>query len=64
MLLGTGWDNWTRTEDFSAFVRKFNAESDGTVRIVDGRYEDFFLAAEREIREKNLTIPGSMLHIG
>lgn len=57
MLLGTGWDNWTRTEDFSAFVRKFNAESDGTIRIIDGRYEDFFLAAEREIREKNLTIP-------
>ena len=58
LLLGTGWDNWTRTEDFSAFVRKFNAESDGTVRIVDARYEDFFVAAEREIREKNLTIPG------
>lgn len=57
LLLGTGWDNWTQTEDFSAFVRKFNAESDGTVRIVDGRYEDFFVAAEREIREKNLMIP-------
>ncbi|MBL7188880.1 MAG: hypothetical protein ISS70_21340 [Phycisphaerae bacterium] len=57
LLLGTGWDNWTQTEDFSAFVRKFNADSDGTVRIVDGRYEDFFVAAEREIRQKNLTIP-------
>ena len=57
LLLGTGWDNWTQTKDFSAFVRKFNADSDGTVRIVDGRYEDFFVAAEREIREKNLTIP-------
>ena len=57
LLLGTGWDNWTQTEDFSAFVRKFNTESDGTVRIIDGRYEDFFLAAEREIREKNLAIP-------
>ncbi|MEJ2702420.1 MAG: hypothetical protein P8Z79_08255, partial [Sedimentisphaerales bacterium] len=57
LLLGTGWDNWTQTEDISAFVRKFNAESDGTVRIVDARYEDFFVAAEREIREKNLTIP-------
>ena len=57
LLLGTGWDNWTQTEDFSAFVRKFNANSDGTVRIVDGRYEDFFIAAEREIRDKNLTIP-------
>ena len=57
LLLGTGWDNWTQTEDFSAFVRKFNAASDGTVRIVDGLYEDFFVAAEREIREKNLIIP-------
>ncbi len=57
LLLGTGWDNWTQTEDFSAFIRKFNAESDGAVRIVDGRYVDFFLAAEREIREKELTIP-------
>ena len=57
LLLGTGWDNWTQTEDFSVFVRKFNAGSDGTVQIVDARYEDFFVAAEREIREKNLTIP-------
>ena len=57
LLLGTGWDNWTQTEDFSAFVRRFNSQSDGTVRIVDGRYEDFFLAAEREIREKDLAIP-------
>ncbi|MCP4259857.1 MAG: hypothetical protein GY774_20440 [Planctomycetes bacterium] len=57
LLLGTGWDNWTKTKDFSAFVRKFNADSDGTVRIVDARYEDFFIAAEREIREKNHTIP-------
>ena len=57
LLLGTGWDNWTQTEDISAFIRKFNAESDGTVRIIDARYEDFFVAAEREIRQKNLTIP-------
>ena len=57
LLLGTGWDNWTQTEDISAFIRKFNAESDGTVRIVDARYEDFFVAAEREIRRKDLTIP-------
>ena len=58
LLLGTGWDNWTQTEDFSAFIRKFNEESDGTVRIVDARYEDFFEAAKQEIEEKNLTIPG------
>ena len=57
LLLGTGWDNWTRTGDFSAFIRKFNAASDGTVRIADARYEDFFVAAEREIREKDLAIP-------
>ncbi|MFC1633776.1 glycosyl hydrolase-related protein [Planctomycetota bacterium] len=57
LLLGTGWDNWTQTEDISAFIRKFNANSDGTVRIVDARYEDFFIAAEQEIRRKKLTIP-------
>jgi hypothetical protein len=57
LLLGTGWDNWTRTKDFSTFIKKFNAESDGTVQIVDARYEDFFIAAVREIREKNLTVP-------
>jgi hypothetical protein len=57
LLLGTGWDNWTQTKDFSTFVRKYNSESERTVRIVDGRYEDFFIAAAREIREKNLTIP-------
>ncbi|MBN2316606.1 MAG: hypothetical protein JXM79_21945 [Sedimentisphaerales bacterium] len=57
LLLGTGWDNWTQTEDISAFIRKFNAESDETVSLVDARYEDFFVAAEQEIRQKNLTIP-------
>lgn len=57
LLLGTGWDNWTQTEDLSEFIRKFNAESDGTVRLVDARYEDFFADAEREIRAKNLTVP-------
>jgi hypothetical protein len=57
LLLGTGWDNWTRTPDYSEFIRKFNADSDGSVRLVDARYEDFFLATQREIKEKNLTIP-------
>jgi len=57
LLLGTGWDNWTQTEDFSSFIRKFNADFDGNIRIVDARYEDFFVAADREIREKNLKIP-------
>jgi len=57
LLLGTGWDNWTQTQDFSGFVRKFNAESDETIQIVDARYQDFFLAAAREIRENDLDIP-------
>lgn len=57
LLMGTGWDNWTLTHDFSAFVRKFNAQTNGPIRLVDGRYEDFFIAADREIREKELVIP-------
>ena len=57
LLMGTGWDNWTQTQDLSAFVRKFSAEANGAIQIVDGRYEDFFMAAEREIRQKGLTIP-------
>jgi len=57
LLLGTGWDNWTQTEDLSLFIRRFNDESDGTVRLVDARYEDFFAAAEKEIREKSLAVP-------
>ena len=57
LLLGTGWDNWTQTEDFSIFIRRFNEESDGNIRIVDARYSDYFEAVEREIREKNLNIP-------
>lgn len=57
LLLGTGWDNWTCTEDYSAFIRKFNAQADGGVRLVDARYEDFFMAAQGELREKNLPLP-------
>ncbi|MFZ5832109.1 MAG: glycosyl hydrolase-related protein [Planctomycetota bacterium] len=57
LLLGTGWDNWTCTPDFSEFVRKYNAESDGHIRLIDARYEDFFHAAEAEIREKKLHLP-------
>lgn len=57
LLLGTGWDNWTCTSDLSEFIRRYNRQSDGRVRIVDARYEDFFTAAERELREKSLDIP-------
>ena len=57
LLLGTGWDNWTRTDDYAAFVEKFNGDADGHIRIVDARYEDFFTAAERELGEKKLELP-------
>jgi hypothetical protein len=57
LLLGTGWDNWTQTEDISIFVRRFNVEPEASIRLVDARYRDFFEAAEKEIRERNLTIP-------
>ena len=57
LLLGTGHDNWTRTDDYRIFIEKFNAESDGTVRLADARYEDFFVAAEKEIRARKLEIP-------
>ena len=57
LLLGTGWDNWTRTDDYALFIEKFNAESDGQIRLADARYEDFFTAAEKEIRQKKLDIP-------
>ena len=57
LLLGTNGDNWTCTDDYQVFIRQFNAASDARVRIVDARYEDFFAAAEKEIRERKLTIP-------
>jgi hypothetical protein len=57
LLLGTGWDNWTCSLDFSAFIKKFNAESAGNIRIVDARYADFFLAVEEEIRQQGLQLP-------
>ena len=57
LLLGTGHDNWTVTDDYRAFIQKYNAESDGRIRLVDARYEDFFEAAQQEIRRKKLHIP-------
>jgi hypothetical protein len=57
LLVGTGWDNWTITGDYAAFIRRFNADSDGTIRLIDARYGDFFAAAIREIGERNLDIP-------
>jgi hypothetical protein len=57
LLLGTGHDGWIRTDDFSQFVKRFNKEPDGNIQLVDARYEDFFRAAEKEIREKDLKIP-------
>jgi hypothetical protein len=57
LLMGTGWDNWTKSKDLSLFCKKFNERSNGAIRIVDARYEDFFIAAEREIKEKGLELP-------
>lgn len=57
LLLGTGWDNWTITDDLAIFIRRFNAESDGSVRLVDARYRDYFEVVEQELTEKALTIP-------
>ncbi len=57
LLLGTGHDGWICTADLSTFVRRFNTESDGSIRLVDARYQDFFEAAEKEIHEKKLAVP-------
>ncbi len=57
LLLGTGHDGWISTGDLSTFVRQFNAASDGSIRLVDARYQDFFEAAEKQIQEQNLEIP-------
>ena len=57
LLLGTGHDGWIRTDDFSRFIDRFNAESDGRIRLVDARYRDFFEAAEKEIHQQGLVVP-------
>jgi hypothetical protein len=57
LLLGTDHDGWICTQDLSHFVERYNAASDGKVRLVDARYQDFFEAAEREIRAKGLAVP-------
>jgi hypothetical protein len=57
LLLGTGWDNWTCTPDYVAFVQRFNAQSDGRIRLVDARYEEFFEAALSEIDQRGLELP-------
>lgn len=57
LLLGTGWDNWTRTPDIALFIQRFNAESDSPIRLVDARYEDFFAAAQAEVDARGLTLP-------
>ncbi len=57
LLLGTGWDNWTLTGDYAAFIRQFNAEFADTIELLDARYEDFFDAALREIETRGLDIP-------
>ena len=57
LLLGTGWDNWRRTAAYTDFIARFNRESEGSVRLVDARYQDFFEAAVREIEERHLVLP-------
>ena len=56
LLLGSGWDNWTRTDDIAAFIRRFNA-SDGDVRLVDARYEEYFEAVSQEVEARGLALP-------
>ena len=57
MLLGTGWDNWTLTDDYRLFVERFNAVSDGRILLVDARYDEFFDAVRREMQERSLELP-------
>ncbi len=57
LLLGTGHDGWVCSDDISLFIERFNAESDGHVRLVDACYQEFFEAAAREIEERQLRIP-------
>jgi hypothetical protein len=57
MLLGTGWDNWTKTDDYAVFIDRFNNEGDSSIRIVDARYDQYFDAVETEIKEKGLLLP-------
>ncbi len=57
MLLGTGWDNWTITDDVSRFIERYNAEESDRIRLVDARYDEFFAAVEREVAERGLTLP-------
>lgn len=57
MLLGTGYDNWTLTPDYRLFIERYNAESDGRIRLVDARYDEFFAAVEDELGIKKLSLP-------
>ncbi|MBN1248091.1 MAG: hypothetical protein JXC32_10570 [Anaerolineae bacterium] len=57
LLLGTGWDNWTRTPDITRFIQRFNAEYPDNIRLVDARYDQFFAAARAEIEDRALTLP-------
>ncbi|MBN2451953.1 MAG: hypothetical protein JXR77_16320 [Lentisphaeria bacterium] len=57
LLLGTGWDNWTCTDDYRRFVERFHDVSDGQVRLVDARYDEFFEAVEEEIAVRHLVLP-------
>jgi hypothetical protein len=57
MLLGSGWDNWTRTEDLYNFIKLFNKREDDGIRLKDARYDEYFGAVSREVEEKGLRLP-------
>ncbi len=57
LLLGTGWDNWTVTEDISRFIERYNAREPQGIRLVDARYDEFFDAIEAEVGERELVLP-------
>jgi hypothetical protein len=57
LLLGTGWDNWTRTADITHFIERFNAFYAGPIRLVNARYDQFFAAARKELVDRRLALP-------
>jgi hypothetical protein len=57
LLLGTGWDNWTITDDLSRFIARYSDKQDGSIRLVDARYDEFFAAVEQELSDRHLTLP-------
>lgn len=58
LLLGSGYDNWTLSgDDYGAFIARYNAASDGRVRLVDARYDEYFAAVTAEVSREGLQLP-------